>query len=308
MERKLQIEDLKNMGDGSFEKMQEEARKHAGGDTEKATIILEEMVLTDFLSSRRNTEATTHRSETESVGVQRKERDPKSFSINHTKKKLFEETELVEKDSRKLIKGKRVCSSSDEQEKRIAKKPKTTNKEIIDPPPELPDEFKNIIQEMNGTDPKLLIQKQVQETDLATHQRRFAIPRGELKTTEFLTREEHMIVDRQPKGDSIELTLLDPALQEFEVHFKRWKMGNSFTYNLTTGWLKVLENKTLKVDDWIQLWCFQRDSKSCLALVNLTRGGRRQVASSNGSSGCDGEGTSSGGVSLITQEEHQQGC
>ncbi|XP_038683041.1 B3 domain-containing protein At2g24670-like [Tripterygium wilfordii] len=117
----------------------------------------------------------------------------------------------------------------------------------------------------------IIWKKQVTETDLNPHHRRFAMPSGELKTREFLKRKEHTIVDRKPVGGSIEVTLLvlDPVLEEFKVNFKRWKMRNSFTYNLTSGWLKVLDKALLNVDDWVQIWCFQRDSKTCLALVKI---------------------------------------
>uniref|UniRef100_A0A2N9FYE5 Uncharacterized protein n=1 Tax=Fagus sylvatica TaxID=28930 RepID=A0A2N9FYE5_FAGSY len=55
-----------------------------------------------------------------------------------------------------------------------------------DPPPDLPTQFRDKINELQGSDLKLVIQKQLSETDMKSHFARLSLPNGQLRA-DFLS-------------------------------------------------------------------------------------------------------------------------
>jgi hypothetical protein len=143
------------------------------------------------------------------------------------------------------------------------------------PPPYLPTKYRDkIINELHGLDLKLVIQKQLSETDMKSRFARLSLPKGQLRT-EFLSQEDQTILRQRQlaKGNGcyrgLEVPLIEPQLVESSITVKKWKLGNSTSYTLGSQWQHVANDNGLKVGNIIQIWSFKVDQRPHLALVKL---------------------------------------
>ena len=121
-----------------------------------------------------------------------------------------------------------------------------------------------LIEEMRGTDVKLVIRKEIQQTDLQTHHNRMSIPPSKLVTRDFLTKGEENII--QNKGN-IGVSLIDPCLDLIDnLSLRRWEMSKSFIYVLY-NWNWVVKKNNFKQGEVVQLWSFRVAGEMWLALV-----------------------------------------
>ncbi|XVE68270.1 hypothetical protein DITRI_Ditri09bG0054000 [Diplodiscus trichospermus] len=141
------------------------------------------------------------------------------------------------------------------------------------PPPELPENIKQHIVGMGGSDWLLVIQKPIYYSDINPVACRFSIPLSQTQTHEYLYKEEAEDLDEKK---AMEVQFLDPSLKETTLIFKKWSMGKSSTYNLTKKWNEVVKNNQLNIDDVVQLWSFLVESKLCFALVKVNINGAQQ--------------------------------
>ncbi|KAH6837307.1 hypothetical protein C2S53_003094 [Perilla frutescens var. hirtella] len=153
------------------------------------------------------------------------------------------------------------------------------------PPPPLPEEFQNVIQEMaqgkNLTPPTLVIQKSLFGTDLSPGHNRLSIPMSQILSDDFLTDEEKRLVRScdvaTKKKKYIDVTIIEPSLKSETVKFSRWDMpkGNggktSSSYVINGRWNAIVEKNKLRVKMEVQLWCFRVDGDLRFALVRLPR-------------------------------------
>ncbi|KAM7528180.1 hypothetical protein LguiB_031590 [Lonicera macranthoides] len=149
-----------------------------------------------------------------------------------------------------------------------AKKPKKkTNKKIStrDSPPPLPQKYREKVNAMRGSEPVLVIQKRLFNSDLTQQLNRLSIPHKQIMA-KFLTDEEK----ENLKKNLLEVTLIDPRLVEWTLNMKQWNM-NSSVYVLITNWYKLVEEneKDLKEGTEVQLWSFRVGTKLCFILVRL---------------------------------------
>ncbi|KAM7522584.1 hypothetical protein LguiA_012486 [Lonicera macranthoides] len=149
-----------------------------------------------------------------------------------------------------------------------AKKPKKkTNKKIStrDSPPPLPQKYREKVNAMQGSEPVLVIQKRLFNSDLTQQLNRLSIPHKQIMA-KFLTDEEK----ENLKKNLLEVTLIDPRLVEWTLNMKQWNM-NSSVYVLITNWYKLVEEneKDLKEGTEVQLWSFRVGTKLCFILVRL---------------------------------------
>ena len=154
----------------------------------------------------------------------------------------------------------------------------------LNPPSELPENFKqHIVGKMGGSNWLLVIQKHLFYSDVNPGASRFSIPFSQIQTHEFLYKKE---VEDLNENKVMKVSLLDPSLKETPLTFKRWRMGKCLTYVLTTMWNLVAKNNQLKIDDVVQLWSFRVESSLCFALVKVNttvlRGIKEKGASSSG--------------------------
>lgn len=136
-------------------------------------------------------------------------------------------------------------------------------------------DFKDIIAQRGCSNPLLVIQKTLTETDVDKIQTRLSIPKKKVVNKNFLTPQEEMSLADPGKRMSkpgIQATLIEPNLEVNTITLKHWEIGNSPTYVLTKNWQKVVERNGLAEDMVVQLWSF-RDHKGGLgfAVIRLPR-------------------------------------
>ncbi|KAJ7950568.1 B3 domain-containing protein [Quillaja saponaria] len=103
--------------------------------------------------------------------------------------------------------------------------------------PELPVEFRTKIEELGGSEIKLVIQKELFGTDLNRNNGRFSIPQTQILAG-FLTESEMAFLDQRQRNNQgrlcgLDVLVLDPSLVEFNLHLKKRKMEKTDVYNLT---------------------------------------------------------------------------
>lgn len=142
-----------------------------------------------------------------------------------------------------------------------------------------PARVKAYIEGVGGSDVGLVIDKHLTKTDVNPGEGRVSIPVSQVRT-EFLTAgEKHFLGDSESnKGKPIpamEVMLLQPNMRPAPIKLKRWDMRKGEAgktnpmYLLGTGWNKVVEENSLKVNQRIVLWSFRCGTELRFALVRV---------------------------------------
>ncbi|KAK8652467.1 hypothetical protein V6N13_126499 [Hibiscus sabdariffa] len=173
---------------------------------------------------------------------------------------------------------KRRWESSESSSPKKPKKRDTCRPGLHQPAvPDLAETVKEIIQGMEGSGEKLILQKKLYSTDLSDHHGRLSLPLNQVMA-EFLTDEEKNVLGQGSKR-SIEALVIEPGLKKRNMKLKRWEMKkkngkpSSVMYVFTSGWNSVVRDNDLKEGDVMQIWSFRANAKLCFALV-LLEGGR----------------------------------
>ncbi|XP_038907053.1 B3 domain-containing protein At2g31420-like [Benincasa hispida] len=140
--------------------------------------------------------------------------------------------------------------------------------------PEMPEALRDRIVEMGGYEIRLVIQKQLEDTDLSKNHGRLSMPIKKL-LFDFTTEEERKLlseVENQNKK-GINTVIIDDV-EERMICLKKWKIGSGDVYCLTTQWNSLVEETGLKVGQHIQIWSFRKDDENeayhvCFAMVKL---------------------------------------
>ncbi|GLT30809.1 hypothetical protein SLA2020_055940 [Shorea laevis] len=142
----------------------------------------------------------------------------------------------------------------------------------LEPPPNMPIEFKKLIEEMGGSQEKLLIQKIIFKTDLSKTHNRLQIPMNQVMVTDFLTQDEARKLDGE---EGLNVDLIEPCLKKSKIHLTKWSMGNSKVLVFNEQWKSVVDgNRTLKKNAVMQIWSFRTapESNLCFAMVKVRDG------------------------------------
>ncbi|KAM7522583.1 hypothetical protein LguiA_012485 [Lonicera macranthoides] len=180
-----------------------------------------------------------------------------------------EEEEETMKNNKNKIKTEEITSCSANPPPELPREftHKKTNKKIStrDSPPPLPQKYRKKVNAMQGSEPVLVIQKRLFNSDLTQQLNRLSIPHKQIMA-KFLTDEEK----ENLKKNLVEVTLIDPRLVEWTLNMKQWNM-NSSVYVLIKNWYKLVEEneKDLKEGTEVQLWSFRVGTKLCFILVRL---------------------------------------
>ncbi|KAJ0014548.1 hypothetical protein Pint_20335 [Pistacia integerrima] len=144
----------------------------------------------------------------------------------------------------------------------------------VEPP--MPERFRAIVESMNGSDVRFVIQKELTQTDLKQQNNRLSLPKKQIKTDSFLTSEDKDILDAKANNE-IKVLLFTPCEKKVEVTFKKWRMNSTFVYNIIGAWFKEVvddANNRLKIGKIVRLWSFRipdmlsQGSKLCFVLDN----------------------------------------
>ncbi|KAK8473936.1 hypothetical protein V6N13_094087 [Hibiscus sabdariffa] len=177
---------------------------------------------------------------------------------------------------------KRRSESSESSSPKKPKKKDTCRPSHHQAVPDLPETVKEMIQGMEGSGEKLILQKKLYSTDLSDHHGRLSLPLNQVMA-EFLNDEEKNVLVQGSKR-SIEALVIEPCLKKRNMKSKRWEMKkkngkpSSVMYVFTCGWNSVVRDNDLKEGDVMQIWSFRANAKLCFALVildpSLVEGGR----------------------------------
>ncbi|PNX74342.1 B3 domain-containing protein [Trifolium pratense] len=187
---------------------------------------------------------------------------------------------IVKEKTSEGIKNIKKRKAMGEGSKNSSKKFKNREKEEVqEDQPDLPLVFKEKIEQLEGNEVQLVIQKELTMTDVKKNNGRLSVPIGKMKIEEnsLLTQEEGLSLDYVPqkKGTSRKLegmsvSMLDTNLKLWDnMCFKKWKMGESEVYNITGEWYNLAVENHLQQHQKIQLWSFKRNNHLNFALVKL---------------------------------------
>jgi hypothetical protein len=130
--------------------------------------------------------------------------------------------------------------------------------------PSLPLAFKEKIEQMNGVDVNLVIQKELTMSDVKGDNNRFNIP------IDKMIEESILLTPLERLSFNISVSMLDHNLRIWDnMYLKKWKLGKSEVYNITGGWYKLVVENDLKKSQKIQLWSFRCNNRLNFALVKL---------------------------------------
>ncbi|KAL9455133.1 hypothetical protein AB3S75_010527 [Citrus x aurantiifolia] len=181
-------------------------------------------------------------------------------------------------------------AESEQKGSKSKRKPKREKENVLNvTPDDLPGQFRERIEQLNGSKIGLVIQKHLYEADLSDRQRRLSIPMNQIKSPDFLTDNEKRHL--QNKGE-MKVKFIDPLLQEYDgMIFKLRRMSKfdankkeiafCLCYVFIKEWINVKNRNKLELDDEIQLWKFRSPIEElCFALVLVDRNNGRENKSS----------------------------
>ncbi|CAN1176395.1 Putative B3 domain-containing protein At2g27410 [Linum perenne] len=187
------------------------------------------------------------------------------------KRKLAEEEEEEGEEHRRSKKAKKTpVAAAEERPKKMKKKSATplsrgfNGGKIdfaavgLDPPPR---GFADVIKERidGARDVKLVIMKELFETDLSRNHNRLSIPEKQIIDKDFLTAAEvASLIGTPPPAMSV--LLIGPTEEEStNLTLKRWALQNSVSYVLNHGWSALTEKfpDVFRKKAIVQLWSFR---------------------------------------------------
>ncbi|KAJ0014356.1 hypothetical protein Pint_20341 [Pistacia integerrima] len=157
-----------------------------------------------------------------------------------------------------------------QEEQRKEKRRKVSSKKMIVPvhrqsvlevevEPPMPERFRAIVDSMNGSDIRFVIQKALTRTDLLHQNNHLSLPKKQIKTDSFLTNEDKDILDAKA-NNGIKVLLFMPREKSVRVTFKKWRMSSTFVYNVIEDWFKAVvddADNRLEVGKMVRLWSFR---------------------------------------------------
>jgi hypothetical protein len=260
----ITLEDLR--GDspaicGDFNKIKEEVIRAVGENPNEVERLLTERILMEFVQF--------HMKKREPYMEKKKQRRV-ALKIIPPKKPL----ESKPKNTGNINKNheKEEEEGKSRKPKRQRKNPTEIKQAVLDQPLCMPTEFKNRIMGLQGSDINLVIQKVLTDTDMKRSQDRLSIPRGQMRY-DFLSSEEQVgLEEKEADGKhfkGMEVPLIEPDLKESSIFLKKWKLGNSCSYMLSSPWVNIAKRNGLKSGNNVQLWSFRVNQRLHLALVKL---------------------------------------
>ncbi|TYI45804.1 hypothetical protein E1A91_D13G063900v1 [Gossypium mustelinum] len=147
----------------------------------------------------------------------------------------------------------------------------------LEPPSNMPQSFNDCIQDLGGSEIKIIIQKFLQVTDLMSQQNRLSISLKQIKST-FLNEDEERMLNAKRQ---MALAFVEPCLSVSTVNLAKWNIGSSLSYIINGDYSKVLKNNrdSLKPNAVVQIWLFrvQPNLQLGFALIKVIDGENSQV-------------------------------
>jgi hypothetical protein len=167
-------------------------------------------------------------------------------------------------------------SKNKEPGMRSDKRPKLDVPAVPNPPPDLPEDLKNRIKAVGGTEVVMVIQKRLTDTDLQEGHNRLSMPFGKIDRGFLREEEKDLLAEQQ----IMEVPFLEPSREVSKMILRQWDMGKnsgktSSMYVLRTNWNDAAKKNVLKANDVVQVWSFrvggEQQQLLGLALVVVSR-------------------------------------
>ncbi|KAB1993865.1 hypothetical protein ES319_D13G061700v1 [Gossypium barbadense] len=149
----------------------------------------------------------------------------------------------------------------------------------LEPPSNMPQSFNDCIQDLGGSEIKIIIQKFLQVIDLMSQQNRLSISLKQIKST-FLNEDEERMLNAKRQ---MAVAFVEPglSLSVSTVNLAKWNIGSSLSYIINGDYSKVLKNNkdSLKPNAVVQIWLFRAQPNLQLgfALIKVIDGENSQV-------------------------------
>ncbi|XP_010557102.1 PREDICTED: B3 domain-containing protein At1g05920-like [Tarenaya hassleriana] len=136
------------------------------------------------------------------------------------------------------------------------------------------------MREMNGYEPKLVIEKNLFKSDINRNLGRLAIPTNHVVEKDFLTDTEERMIDEKCRLKTSDVdvvaVLVDPLLRKWNAVLRRWDMakdsGNcSSSFVFVSTWNSIVYANGFKEGDLVELWSFRSQGRLCFAFVPARR-------------------------------------
>ncbi|XVF56766.1 hypothetical protein PTKIN_Ptkin06aG0146100 [Pterospermum kingtungense] len=265
----LTLKDLENIvdGDDSLEKLK---KKVEAVTDDEMLWKLTERVLVGFI--HRLAIEPKGSSLCHGTGTHSSFQEQNEDCLTRKQTKQTTENNVVKKQKRKITSNDNEKNHN--QKKRMRKGPIVELIALgLEPPPDMPQEFKNRINSLGGTEIKLVIQKFIQVSDLKRQQNRLSMPLNQVRS-KFLSEAEEQKLENKETIDAI---FVEPCLKVSEVKFYWWRIGSSNAYIFNDKWKDVVRNNgdSLKPMAVVQVWSFrvqQPKPKLGFALIKVRDG------------------------------------
>ncbi|GFY96903.1 hypothetical protein Acr_11g0012090 [Actinidia rufa] len=207
----------------------------------------------------------------------------RSVGLNITFKALVDHStasNMVNKNNQRVGSKRGRCDIDVEKDRPKHKKKKIMITYVpLNPTPNLPANFKERIQGLNGSDLVLVIQKPLFATDVSKNHYRLSMPFNQIKN-QFLSRnEKDALMNQNGVGvPEMEVFLIEPSCQkETKMNLKIWAMHKgpkckakvSYMYSLGKHWNEVVSGNGLEEGMTVQVWAFRVDGNLGFALVRV---------------------------------------
>ncbi|PON97629.1 B3 domain-containing protein [Trema orientale] len=204
--------------------------------------------------------------------------DAPSSSVvpNNATKKRGHSTDDQEEDMKTTKKKKNMVMMK--KKKRETRERKRVIIAGPDPPPPMPEALMEKLRGIEGVDlssTKLVIQKQLRQSDLQHNQNRISMPLRQITEEQFLTDEETTALAGRMEHDErhveeLEVKFVDPRLEHTRgISLRRWDYNSSTSYVLTKGWYNMVKSNQLRAKEIVQIWFFRANNIPGFALVSL---------------------------------------
>ncbi|KAA0065188.1 putative B3 domain-containing protein [Cucumis melo var. makuwa] len=172
------------------------------------------------------------------------------------------------------VKQSKKSPTAKQRKKSPSEKQRKKSMELEESFPEMPASMRDRIVGNGGYEIQLVIQKQLEESDVSRNHGRLCLPATKVKT-EFVREEERNILEEENNGKKknkkgLEVGVMGDDLRESSMCLKKWKIGSGKFYCLMKNWNCFVEENGLRSGDYIQLWSFRNNNISdqlCFAIV-----------------------------------------
>ncbi|XP_017984345.1 PREDICTED: uncharacterized protein LOC108663635 [Theobroma cacao] len=285
----LKLKDLDNLDDGGlWEKLKKESEVGTHDESQRQNKLYV-MVLLGFIDycARKKKKMIV-----EKKGIKRRfrtgfgskspsvEEENEDYWIREQKKQKTSDGKKQKPGSGKKQKQKHKTGSEKKQNQRKGTDPFTELTALgLEPPPDMPQAFKNRIENLGGTDIKLVTQKFIKPTDLNPGHNRLSMTLKQVRS-KFLSEAED---EKLKNNQGMDVILVEPCLEVSRVHLTKWLIGGSFAYVFKTQWNQIVRNNadTLKPEAVVQIWSFRVGPESQLGFAMIKVKDAKEVSEIN---------------------------